>query len=188
MGVTLYACGAPLIASAGSAEIIIGNHATTLDTKISASFSDNFSITGRTRATVDYVQGSSFLQDTHFLYKLPYGFQLDGELQITQSVMPRFGFEWSHEFSSLFVYGLATYSLQDPYFAEFAVVLQWTPVVNSSNWYARIESIHDIGSTYIGDERVWLGIQHDSFRSGFMMETVHPSMENNTGIFAGVTF
>ncbi len=175
-------------AYAGSAEVMAGTTATTLDAKLSGEIAGDAGFFLRSRTTVGYDGTVSAFELADVTYSLGKGFDAVAEVQMTSSVMPRAGVQYYHGTDSVAMYSLVTV---DPHYAELTAFVQYMPkITDNVSGFAKLETIQDVGlDGYVwGTERTRLGLDIKGYKTGLALDVTHPDTTVNPGFFVAKSF
>jgi hypothetical protein len=185
LGLALLTAGE---AYAGSAEVMAGTTASTLDAKLSGDIASHAGFFLRSRTTVGYDGTVSAFELADVTYSLGKGFDVVAEVQMTTSVIPRAGVQYYHGNDIVAVYGLVTV---DTHYAELTVFVQYTPkITEKMSGFAKLETIQDVGlDGYVwGTERARLGVGIKGYKVGLATDITHPDTTINPGLFVAKSF
>ena len=175
-------------AHAGSAEVMMGTEATTLDAKLSGTIAGDLGFFLRSRTTLTYDGSVSAFELADVTYSLGKGIDAVAEVQMTSTIMPRAGVQYFHAFDSVAVYSLVTV---DSHYAELTAFVQYTPkITDAVSGFARLETIQDAGlQGYVwGTERARLGIDVKGYKIALALDVTPPDTSLNPGLAIAKSF
>ncbi len=180
-----------------SAELMLGNQSSTLDTKYSGELAPKTIFYGRNRTTAGYdnTVNTFFVGDV--AYNLLGGLDALVEVQAApeMGVVPRIGVEYFTQHKDVTFFGELSGKVAANPNAELTLRLTYTPVLGKNlSGFGQLETITDIGFTghEWSTERVRLGAGRNGYMFGAAIDLVqvgnNVATTMNYGVFAAKKF
>ncbi len=180
-----------------SAELMLGNQSSTLDTKCSGELAPKTMFYGRNRTSIEYDNTVSTFFVGDVAYTLTGGLDAVAEVQAApgMGVVPRIGMEYFTQHKDLTFFGELSGEISLDPNTELTLRFTYTPAFGKNiSGFGQLETISDVGFSghEWSTERVRLGIGSKGYTVGGALDLVQVgnsiATTPNYGLFVGKMF